>query len=504
MDEKLLKRVLSCSKLPSVPAVALRVIELTSDPNVSMRTLAETIQNDQGLATKILRTVNSPFYGLVKRCSTIQQAQLMLGLNGVKTLALGFSLVNSLKQNEDHAFDYVSYWRRGVYSAVGSRAAARMIGCPFAEEAFLGGLLQDLGVVALYMALGDEYSALLEHAHTSHEELGRLEVDRLEIHHAEVGAMLADRWRLPDSLIAPIRFHERPSAAPREHQGIVQSVYIGNLVASALTLQPAGPWVQQLRRTLAEFAKAGHEQADTLVEETGKGAVELSRLLDLDTGKAADVCSVLESAKDRLVEIAMDGTRQSERTARLNDELQRELETDATTGVSSRAQFNAELADRFTRARAGGEPLSLAIIDPDKLRRINEDHGWEVGDAVLAALARRLVETFRAHRGVVGRWGADEFAVLLDRTDMPTAAAMLQRLCADLSTNPIEPTGVDLPERTLMVTASAGVATFDPASQNAFARPEHLLHAADQALHAAQAAGGHTVRVFSPRAKAAA
>ena len=91
MDGQTLEKVLACPRLPSLPAVALRVIELTSDPNVQMRRLAETIQNDQGLATKILRTVNSPFYGLVKKCSPIHQAQLMLGLNGVKTLALGFS-----------------------------------------------------------------------------------------------------------------------------------------------------------------------------------------------------------------------------------------------------------------------------------------------------------------------------------------------------------------------------------------------------------------------------
>lgn len=504
MDEKLLKRVLSCNKLPSVPAVALRVIELTADPNVSMRTLAETIQIDQGLTTKILRTVNSPFYGLVKRCSTIQQAQLMLGLNGVKTLALGFSLVNSLKQSEIQAFDYVSYWRRGVYSAVGAKAFARLIGCPFAEEAFLGGLLQDLGVVALYAALGDEYGALLSEVGPNHHDLGRLELERLEAHHAEVGAMLADRWRLPDSLIAPIRWHERPSAAPREHQPIVQCVYMGSLAAAALTMTPAALWVQQLRRHCVEELKVEAAKADALIEEVSKGAVELSHLLELDTGQAADVCSVLATAQDRLVEIAMHGARESEQTARRNDELQRELETDPTTGVASRTQFNAELADRFKRAKAGGEPISLALIDPDKLRRINEDHGWEVGDAVLTGLARRLVETFRAHRGVVGRWGADEFAVLLEKTDLPTAAGMLQRFCAELTTNPIQPAGVDLPDRTLMVTASAGLATLDAASHGAFTRPEQLLNAADQALHAAQAAGGHTVRVFTPRARAAA
>ena len=99
-----LEEILSCPNLPSLPAVALRVIELTSNVNVSLKELAETIQNDQGLATKILKTVNSSFYGLRQRCSTIDKAIVMLGLSPVKSLALGFSLVESIDDPADARF----------------------------------------------------------------------------------------------------------------------------------------------------------------------------------------------------------------------------------------------------------------------------------------------------------------------------------------------------------------------------------------------------------------
>ena len=97
MNQDVLERILQCQTLPSLPAVAIRILELTSDLNVSIAELARTIENDQGLTAKILRTVNSSFYGLRKPCPTIHQAVVILGLSAVKSLALGFSLVTSIK-----------------------------------------------------------------------------------------------------------------------------------------------------------------------------------------------------------------------------------------------------------------------------------------------------------------------------------------------------------------------------------------------------------------------
>ena len=99
MNPEVLEKVLSCHKLPSLPAVAMRVVELTQDQKVSMRALAETIQNDQALTAKILKTVNSSLFGLRQKCSSINQAIIMLGMSAVKTLALGFSLVTAIKDS---------------------------------------------------------------------------------------------------------------------------------------------------------------------------------------------------------------------------------------------------------------------------------------------------------------------------------------------------------------------------------------------------------------------
>src|SRR6516162_4803910 len=97
MNQEMLERVLSCPNLPTLPTVAVRIIELTQQRNISVDELAGAIQNDQGLTTKVLRTVNSSFYGLRKPCASISQAIVMLGLSAVKSLTLGFSLVAAVR-----------------------------------------------------------------------------------------------------------------------------------------------------------------------------------------------------------------------------------------------------------------------------------------------------------------------------------------------------------------------------------------------------------------------
>src|SRR5579862_3133213 len=114
MNQELMDRILRCPSLPTLPAVAVRVIELTSNAGVSLDELAGVIQHDQALTTKILRTVNSSFYGLRRPCSNISQSLVMLGLSTVKSLALSFSLVTTLHGTQAEGFDYVSYWRRGL------------------------------------------------------------------------------------------------------------------------------------------------------------------------------------------------------------------------------------------------------------------------------------------------------------------------------------------------------------------------------------------------------
>jgi HD-like signal output (HDOD) protein len=123
----LLDRGLQSPRLPSLPTIALKVLDLAQQPDVDFKDIAETIQHDPGLSTKILKTVNSAFYGQAREIGTVNRTLQVLGLNSVKTLALGFSLVGNLKESGKN-FDHVAYSRRSLYTATAARMLSRRAG----------------------------------------------------------------------------------------------------------------------------------------------------------------------------------------------------------------------------------------------------------------------------------------------------------------------------------------------------------------------------------------
>src|SRR5262245_6791812 len=120
MSAPTLEQVLSCPNLPSLPTVAVEVLALTAKSNADLNEISRVVQNDQALSAKILRTVNSSFYGLSKPCPTITRALTYMGLSTVKSLVLGFSLVDWTRQGEG-GFDMIDYWRRSAYGAAAAR-----------------------------------------------------------------------------------------------------------------------------------------------------------------------------------------------------------------------------------------------------------------------------------------------------------------------------------------------------------------------------------------------
>src|SRR5215510_10859356 len=109
MNDQIVQRVRTCPTLPSLPSIAVQVLELAQKADVDMSEIARLISRDPALSTKILRTVNSSFYGRSQAVSTISHALVILGLQSVKTLVLGISLVSSLAKNKTRGFKHISY-----------------------------------------------------------------------------------------------------------------------------------------------------------------------------------------------------------------------------------------------------------------------------------------------------------------------------------------------------------------------------------------------------------
>ena len=130
VNRDVLQRVLQSPRLPSLPAVALEVLALAQTPDVNIQQIAHTIQHDPALSSKILRTVNSSFYGYPQSIGTISHALVVLGLNAMKSLVLGFSLIRDLKASRGQGLDHVGYWRRSLYTATAAKTLGDQAGWP--------------------------------------------------------------------------------------------------------------------------------------------------------------------------------------------------------------------------------------------------------------------------------------------------------------------------------------------------------------------------------------
>jgi diguanylate cyclase (GGDEF)-like protein len=478
MNEGLLKEILSCPSLPSLPQVAVKVIELTSDKNVRVPELASTVQCDQGLSAKILKTVNSSFYGVRTRVATIEKAIVMLGLAPVKVLALGFSLVASVGAGSD-GFDYVAYWRRGLYSATAAKFIAEAAKAGSADESFLGGLLQDIGMMALFRALGKDYLEVVRSTGGDHRKLARAELEAFDVQHADIGAMLCQRWRLPDELVLPVKFHERPTAAPVEHGIIVRCVAMGNLVHDVLTDEDPTPAMRKLYERGAQWFELKASEIDAVVRRVGDTAKELSSLFKLDVGpfgNAAEVLAKAEAGRAALMtEVAqMPGVRPGIESLLLSAD-----DSDPLTGLAGRKAFEAALRAGERNARSSGGEVSLVQVTLDNLRTVMNRCGEAGGDEVTVAMAAALSRAFAAEGATVCRLAGEVFAVVLESCGRSAAATR-----AEAFRSAVQNTAGLQVAKGLPIQVSIGVASI-----RAGETIEQLVGAAMKALREARATG---------------
>ncbi|MCR9218366.1 MAG: HDOD domain-containing protein [bacterium] len=496
-----IEAVLKCTQLPSLPAIAAEVLELTSRPDVPIREIAAAVQNDQALAGKILKTVNSSYYGLSSPCPTIDRAMSYLGLNTVKSLVLGFSLIDSCKDIPDegaggNTFDLTHHWRRAIYSASAARVVAGHLNDMDPDEAFLAALMQDVGMLAMYVAAGQEYCEALVDTDHDNEKVIACEIEHFGFSHVEVGSELTKKWRLPESIIQTARHHHDPGHAAGPLISFVRCGGIASLMASVCAEESC----ERDMTLYAQRAKAwfgfSREEAEAILQEAVDGAVQLSSLFSVDTGRRPDLHNLLSEANEALVHHQIEIQRQA-------DDLARQAYTDGLTGIANRKRFDELLAESFGTAKQEDGALTVLFSDADKFKTLNDTYGHQAGDAVLQQLATRLTEAV-GDQGSVCRYGGEEFAAILPGVCADEAAVVAERCRLAVEGSPFDLREVGCGVDELPVTISVGVASREAGSGEAARNAGFLLRAADKAVYAAKDSGRNCVRLIRLKAKASA
>lgn len=253
MNESLVNQIRQCPSLPSLPSIAMQVLELAQKETVDIPEIARIISKDPALSGKILRTVNSSFYGRSQSISTISHALVILGLQSVKTLVLGFSLVTNLKKTQSKGFDHLTYWRRSIYAATAARTIASRASVVQQEECFLAALLMDIGMLVLDQVLGEEYGQVHEQT-SEHAALTAVEDAVLGINHAQVAGILAEEWKLPPVLSEPMAHHHDPTkVADPSARKLADVVYLASACADVFVRENAAEAITSVRKLCQEL-----------------------------------------------------------------------------------------------------------------------------------------------------------------------------------------------------------------------------------------------------------
>ena len=209
-----LERLVSkAGQLYSLPAAAMEVLELTNNPTVDVPALKQCIENDPALTIKVLRVVNSSLFGLSREVSDLGQALSLLGTKPLKLLVLGFSLPEKLFQGVG-AEILERYWRNTLTKAVAAREITTILRVHSGDEAFIAGLLQDLGILLLIQEVGEPYLQFLQKVYDRGSDLAMLESGLLGFDHTELTSRLLRHWGLPDMLVEAVRWTERLPGSP--------------------------------------------------------------------------------------------------------------------------------------------------------------------------------------------------------------------------------------------------------------------------------------------------
>lgn len=268
-------RVEKLENLPTLPNLLNRFNEMIQDPKISMAAFAKELGKDQALTSKILKLINSAFYGFPGRISTVAHAVVLLGYDALKGLIVTSNIFDHLPEKA------YPLWIHSIAVSVTSRHLAQILNLSDVEEFAVAGLLHDLGKVVMHIELEEQYGEVIEYAEKNKTSIADAEKEFFGFSHSDIGVWLAKKWTLPSKLTAAIGYHHIKdiSSLPPEYadyQTRIFVVYTADKIVKSLgcTADIDIPFSEN-ESPLHDFINLEEEQIKALVE---KVAPELESL----------------------------------------------------------------------------------------------------------------------------------------------------------------------------------------------------------------------------------
>lgn len=259
----------SVQDLPALPSVVMRILKETESPDACTQTIERMLAADQALTSKVLRVVNSAYYGLSGQVTSLSQAIVILGLQQIRNLVLSVSAYSAIKPRTPRQQETMRvFWLHSFGTAAATQVIAqrKRLSIQDAETAFVGGLLHDIGRLFLFSNFTQTYDQVIRYAEQKKMPVEKAELRLLGLDHGQVGAQMAEHWKLPKPLVKMIGEHEAPI------EGVIDPLLYALNIADWLTkdlyFDPEKIDVEQPPEFVMNWLNFTPEDIDWLRDET--------------------------------------------------------------------------------------------------------------------------------------------------------------------------------------------------------------------------------------------
>lgn len=510
MSQSIHEWIESGKNLPVLSGSIAKLMHLTLSDESSISQIADVIKRDVGLSAAILRITNSSAFGLLRRVTSIDQAVVLLGFKVVRNIALAVGVVDLFSPSESTFLSKT--WQRSILSGIAARELTSFNGNKNHEDAFTNGLLHDIGLIAFYVFDRDLADQLIERM----ESNGRLplteEKKLLGVDHVEVGSTLVEKWGLPDEIkLSIMNHHSEPAydSANTEDTNVSPVYYLSTLVGDIFYLGKKSDSIKEFITKSHTLMGIETSKAEGLLHDIHPQLAEIASYFQIDVGLENKYEQILREANEEILNIAVSNeatkfhlTQAFEREKKLSEKLEKKNQDlkllaskDALTGLYNRQFLDELLEKEWYRSKRKNYPLSMAMVDIDDFKKINDTFGHKVGDTVLIKIADAIKNRMRKN-DFVARYGGEEFAFIFPETDIENASqitVIINRLIQDLDTSSF------IGGENIALSISCGVSTAYPAKDGDSV--DDLMKRADDALYDAKRSGKNKVMIKAANGK---
>jgi two-component system, cell cycle response regulator len=512
LQDEVLERVLDSDQLPTLPAVASKLLTLTSREDTTLTDIANLISKDMALSSKVLRVSNSAFYSFPQQIASINQAVSILGTNAVRSLVLSFSFLSMRGKNTKSRFDFVAFWQRALTGATAAKLILEQIPGADTEEIFISGLLQNIGELIFACTMPERYDQVQDafEQGAGARNLAEIETEILGAPHYVIGYTVAQHWGFPEQLLLPILYHHDPAGYTGGNaivEANIKAVYLADILVNIIYSDSPETFHKRFRTEAKELLGLSVLAINTILKQAHTAVSQTADFFGLKMQRVRSISEILQEANIRLSMLNLsyeEMNRELIKSKMALEKLTKELEQknallenlanlDGLTEINNHRFFQNFLDAEINRSIRSDRIISILLLDIDHFKHFNDTYGHQTGDFILKELCRVIKSVIREY-DLLARYGGEEFVVVLPETD-PQAALT----CAEKIRSEIASYTFDDGNTTYQVTISIGVACALPSGKD-FKKNE-FIGLADEALYEAKRNGRNRVQLYSGKKK---